>query len=133
MKEFADAFGIKVSTVGWNGRRYSYTPRSGPCVKCGAKGRVETHHVTYTPEWTVALCGKCHGHVTSVNTHVSRVAKRALDNEERIFLWRWFMVGSYFKEHRRFSRGRAKKLWREMSGGGQVTDEKGRSKSGQRG
>lgn len=132
--DFCEAFNIKVTRTGWNGKRYSYHPRSGPCVKCKSKDHIETHHVTYTPEWTVALCGKCHGNITSVNTHVSRVTKEKLSNEQRIWLWRWFMTNKYFSEHRRFSRGRARKLVQEMSGGGQVTDAKvEKGKPGQRG
>jgi len=128
MVEFAEAFGIKHTVRGRDGRKYSFYPRSGPCVKCAKKTDIETHHVTYVPEWTVALCGKCHGNITSVNTHVSRVTEKKLSNELRIFLWRWFMTDKYFKEHRRFSRGRARKLvvefLRVSNGGGQVTDAK---------
>ena len=100
----------------------------GPCVKCGHKSSCgseinDEHHITYIPEVKVFLCRRCHQMITSVNSHAG-VAKRApLNNGEREFLWEWFLTAKYFDTHRRFSRGRARKLLEKyLIGGGHVTD-----------
>jgi len=77
----------------------------GPrCEKCWA---VKTH-------FGVPLCGYCQSRLTSVHAHVALAQKGPLTQEQRDWLWQWFLKTRYFAFHRRMSRGRAKKLLAAM-------------------
>ena len=59
---------------------------------------------------TVRLCRQHSSNLTSLFSHAG-IGKRApLTIGERQWLWRWFYRTDYFDFHRRFSRGRAKRL-----------------------
>ena len=93
-------------------KQYTKRPSLGPCVKCGAQA-IDRHHVTYQPPMVEPLCRRCHSNITSLNTHCGWVNKSPLLNHQRISLWKWFLATDFFKTHRRYSKGRAKKLQRE--------------------
>lgn len=94
-----------------NGRKGADVP--GPCLKCAdrTKRRVYQHHIVYGEgERLAPLCVKCHANITSVNSCSGLANKGRLSDEQREYLWSWFLGTRYFETHRRFSRGRARRL-----------------------
>ena len=99
-------------------REFAFSVRNGPigadvgpaCVKCQTTTPLVFHHIIYAPPRGATLCEKCHRNVTSLNACSGLANKGKLDNEQREFLWQWFLNTDYFKTHKRFSRGRAKRL-----------------------
>jgi hypothetical protein len=70
------------------------------------------------------LCQRHTSAIVSVMTHAA-IGKRPLVKqglaesctltiEERKYLWKWFIHTPFFETHKRFSRGRAKRLLRAM-------------------
>lgn len=65
------------------------------CTKCGDLGH-ENHHITYYPEKTARLCGKCHRKITRINGREARRVPsgkpwKKLSNQEREKIWRDFI------------------------------------------
>jgi hypothetical protein len=86
------------------------------CHKCGEKGRIDRHHVIYTPElkvdYIVPLCRYCHARITGLNTKASHVYKpyRKLTREQRLFIFfNIFMVRDW-KEKKRLSKKEIREL-----------------------
>lgn len=69
------------------------------CVKCGKRGRLERHHVTYKPEQIALLCRRCHALITSINAvaackyGTNKEKKTAFTNVIRLAIWSGFLRG----------------------------------------
>ena len=69
--------------------------RIGFCENCGKRRKLVCHHIVYKPPKIVRICKTCHSNITTVNSIAAVILRRALVNEDRFKLWKWFLS---FKE-----------------------------------
>ncbi len=64
-------------------------------MKCGFRGRVERHHVTYSPPFEQNLCHGCHVIVTALNIIKARSHGKKLDSSDRLKVWENFLFKTF--------------------------------------
>jgi hypothetical protein len=79
------------------------------CKRCNSNEDLHKHHITYKPERIAFLCEYCHGRITGLNTRAACIQHKPLTNEQRLFLFHYFL---YFQDidKKRVSRGTVRQL-----------------------